>query len=168
MEKMDGDSTKSESSGEGSKSSVTSPGGGGNGPPSKRSRYGAGANSPGYLDSGGSFPNYMWGCLTFSSDIFSCSAIHLNSMTDIFICLLFTSNFRKFVKNLDFKMRELFSGRLMPLTYRIWKTLKGGGEYSVLNKQPLLMNRLRRGNIDDVNELSCIILYNNQGCSDFH
>ena len=70
MEKMDGDSTKSESSGEGSKSSVTSPGGGGNGPPSKRSRYGAGANSPGYLDSGESFPNYMWGCLTFSSAIF--------------------------------------------------------------------------------------------------
>lgn len=38
MDKIDGDSTKSESSGEGSKSSVTSPGG--NGPPSKRSRYG--------------------------------------------------------------------------------------------------------------------------------
>uniref|UniRef100_A0A8W8NWN0 BHLH domain-containing protein n=1 Tax=Magallana gigas TaxID=29159 RepID=A0A8W8NWN0_MAGGI len=36
MDKIDGDSTKSESSGEGSKSSVTSPGG--NGPPSKRSR----------------------------------------------------------------------------------------------------------------------------------
>lgn len=70
MEKMDGDSTKSESSGEGSKSSVTSPGGGGNGPPSKRSRYGGGANSPGYLDSGESFPNYMWGCLTFSSALF--------------------------------------------------------------------------------------------------
>ncbi|XP_065944724.1 transcription factor 4 isoform X2 [Magallana gigas] len=38
MDKIDGDSNKSESSGEGSKSSVTSPGG--NGPPSKRSRYG--------------------------------------------------------------------------------------------------------------------------------
>lgn len=36
MDKIDGDSNKSESSGEGSKSSVTSPGG--NGPPSKRSR----------------------------------------------------------------------------------------------------------------------------------
>jgi hypothetical protein len=37
LEKIDGDSTKSESSGEGSKSNVTSPGGNG-GPPSKRSR----------------------------------------------------------------------------------------------------------------------------------
>lgn len=46
MDKIDGDSTKSESSGEGSKSSVTSPGG--NGPPSKRSRYGDDTSLAGY------------------------------------------------------------------------------------------------------------------------
>lgn len=48
MDKIDGDSTKSESSGEGSKSSVTSPGG--NGPPSKRSRYGDDTSLAGYLN----------------------------------------------------------------------------------------------------------------------
>lgn len=46
MDKIDGDSNKSESSGEGSKSSVTSPGG--NGPPSKRSRYGDDTSLAGY------------------------------------------------------------------------------------------------------------------------